>query len=158
MGGIPMGPRGSFCIPSRETDRGGTVSDRADRSHQHPRSLLPAPPCGKFFAVGPSRRVLFSEAPCAAIFGCILFCCSPHPIVIPLVESDRRGFEPEGSRARHQGGPLARCPPSGGYGRRPLMRSIRRGQHSGQTVGTIKWATLRSWTGVDFFFWESCRR
>jgi hypothetical protein len=29
MGGIPVGHRRSFFIPGRETDRGGTVSDRA---------------------------------------------------------------------------------------------------------------------------------
>src|ERR1700675_3527702 len=60
MGGIPVDHRRSFYIPSRETDRGGTVSDRAAPSHGHSISLLPAPPCGKPRAAAPSRRALLS--------------------------------------------------------------------------------------------------
>jgi hypothetical protein len=47
MGGIPVDHRRSFYTPGRETDRGGTVSDRAAPSHWHSISLLPAPPANE---------------------------------------------------------------------------------------------------------------
>jgi hypothetical protein len=49
-------------------------------------------------------------------------------------------------------------PPLGGYDRRHVGGSIRRGLHNRRPAGTIEWATLRCWTDVDFFFWGSCRQ
>jgi hypothetical protein len=77
MGGIPVDHRRSFYITSRETDRGGTVSDRAGPSHRHSISLLPAPPpAGSLARRLRAAALFYPEEPCASVFGCISFSCS----------------------------------------------------------------------------------